>query len=262
MTKHLIAGASALAVAAMLAVAPAHASQFASFDPNGNATNFTWTNLGLGGSISGSGQVYFDYTNAGVNSILNATLTVTGSTAANPGVSEAYFDGTHYYQGVDTGTISLVYSGPTTTVGGITYTKDVTNLLTVNYTNAVIEGTTGGLLFSDNLIPTATTAFSSDLLTFPASGDEEFDINLTTSANAITSTGADTDAGSAATPASLSTFSAVASGAFTDTLAPSVPPPPSTPPLAVPEPASWAMMLIGFGLVGGVARRRSALTAA
>jgi hypothetical protein len=26
---------------------------------------------------------------------------------------------------------------------------------------------------------------------------------------------------------------------------------------AVPEPATWAMMIMGFGLVGGVMRRRS-----
>jgi hypothetical protein len=29
----------------------------------------------------------------------------------------------------------------------------------------------------------------------------------------------------------------------------------------VPEPATWAMMIIGFGLVGGVMRRRSAVAA-
>lgn len=32
---------------------------------------------------------------------------------------------------------------------------------------------------------------------------------------------------------------------------------PSTPAAAVPEPASWAMMIAGFGLVGGALRRRS-----
>ncbi len=35
-----------------------------------------------------------------------------------------------------------------------------------------------------------------------------------------------------------------------------VPPPP-----AVPEPAAWAMMIVGFGAVGGVMRRRRSLTA-
>ncbi|HWJ70962.1 MAG TPA: PEPxxWA-CTERM sorting domain-containing protein [Sphingobium sp.] len=33
------------------------------------------------------------------------------------------------------------------------------------------------------------------------------------------------------------------------------------PPPAVPEPASWAMMIIGFGLVGGTLRRRAMRTA-
>ena len=34
------------------------------------------------------------------------------------------------------------------------------------------------------------------------------------------------------------------------------PPPPPPPPPAVPEPATWAMLLLGFGLVGTAARRR------
>ena len=36
------------------------------------------------------------------------------------------------------------------------------------------------------------------------------------------------------------------------------PPPPPPPPAAVPEPATWAMLILGFGLVGGAMRRRSA----
>ena len=41
------------------------------------------------------------------------------------------------------------------------------------------------------------------------------------------------------------------------TVPPPVTPPAITPVPAVPEPATWAMMLIGFGLVGGLLRRRS-----
>ncbi|MGN6849580.1 MAG: PEPxxWA-CTERM sorting domain-containing protein [Sphingomicrobium sp.] len=33
------------------------------------------------------------------------------------------------------------------------------------------------------------------------------------------------------------------------------PPPPPPPPPAVPEPASWAMMLVGFAAIGGMLRR-------
>jgi hypothetical protein len=36
------------------------------------------------------------------------------------------------------------------------------------------------------------------------------------------------------------------------------PPPPPFPESSVPEPASWAMLITGFGLVGGIARRRRA----
>jgi hypothetical protein len=35
-----------------------------------------------------------------------------------------------------------------------------------------------------------------------------------------------------------------------------VPPPPPPPPLAVPEPETWVMLVGGFGLIGGVLRRR------
>jgi hypothetical protein len=37
--------------------------------------------------------------------------------------------------------------------------------------------------------------------------------------------------------------------------------PPVTPPSAVPEPATWAVMLLGFGVIGGALRHRAARTA-
>ena len=42
--------------------------------------------------------------------------------------------------------------------------------------------------------------------------------------------------------------------------APPPPPPPPPPPGGVPEPASWAMLIVGFGLTGAAMRRRKAAT--
>ena len=39
-----------------------------------------------------------------------------------------------------------------------------------------------------------------------------------------------------------------------------LPPPPPPPPPGIPEPASWAMMIAGFGLAGAAARRRTRKT--
>lgn len=36
------------------------------------------------------------------------------------------------------------------------------------------------------------------------------------------------------------------------------PPPPPPPPSAVPEPATWLLMIIGFGVIGGALRRKKA----
>jgi hypothetical protein len=60
------------------------------------------------------------------------------------------------------------------------------------------------------------------------------------------------------TPASLSIqFNSTGPSAFSSALTLSVPPAGMT---AVPEPASWAMMISGFGLIGYTMRRRSKTT--
>jgi hypothetical protein len=40
-----------------------------------------------------------------------------------------------------------------------------------------------------------------------------------------------------------------------------VPPPPPPPPPAVPEPASWALMLVGFATIGSMLRREKRIKA-
>lgn len=60
------------------------------------------------------------------------------------------------------------------------------------------------------------------------------------------------------TPASLSVqFNSTGGSAFSSALTLSVPPAGQG---AVPEPATWAMMMLGVGMIGGVARRRKSVT--
>ena len=266
MAKYLFSGVSALSVAlALAAAAPANAAllTFAGFNPNGAAQNFSWTNNGSGGSISGSGATYFNYINIGGNSTFNANLTFSGVT---PSGNDAYYDGGNYYQTVN-GAFSFIYSGATTTVGGITYTHGVTNILSGTFTGGVLEGNTTGIVFSTPDVPTLVN-FTSDVLGFNNVNMEGFSLSLSQVTPVITSTDPDyyadpTDPSSFTTGStSLSSFTALANGTFVSNPLPTIPTQPNTPPVSVPEPASWAMMLVGFGFVGAFARRRSvALTA-
>ena len=51
-------------------------------------------------------------------------------------------------------------------------------------------------------------------------------------------------------------FQAVNAGGGSDKVGAGVPPPPTLNPVSVPEPATWAMMILGFGGMGAILRRR------
>ena len=152
------------------------------------------------------------------------------------GVPLAYFDGY----------LSITYDGPTKTVGGITLTKGVTNLLTDTFTSALFTAAGSAATLADSDF-TGTTVFSSDLLTFDNSVDENFTLGIT----------------SATPPLSfyksgyLKSFAGVSNGNFAATVTG------TCGGGGVPEPASWALMILGFAGVGVAMRGRSkALSAA
>jgi PEP-CTERM motif len=224
----LLAGGAMAAIAAM----SAHATTFAGFVQDGDSTNISWTESGVtGGTLSASAPVYFTYDVAGLSSApVLATLTLSG-TSTSPGS----MSGGNVVQGGINGTFSI--TSPTPVDG-------TTNLLSGSFSGAEIAGpafgsttsvqdslTTGSVSFSTGL-PGTVLSFGSD-----NSGD-----SFSFSGTSLTIL--------ALRGNSPFNFGGVFSGNFAATSAG-----PGAAGAAVPEPATWAMMLIGAGAVGGVLRR-------
>ena len=257
MTKKLLAGASALSIIALLAAAaPAQAATFATY--TASTSNFDFTNNGNGtGTLSGSTLITTFVFQANAGTPYNAKLVWTGTTdgnatalALNPVTKSA----TSAKEKI-TGTFQFIYEGATGTFGGISYVHDSTLLLGGSFTDAVLQisGTTPGSGQGSFSCSSCGSNYTSSVVSLANATGEGFILTL---ANDSTAAGI--------TNHVLKSFVGQSSGQINATVPTIVPPPP--PPLnpspSVPEPASWAMMLVGFGLVGGVARRRKALVAA
>jgi hypothetical protein len=230
----------------MFAAAEAHAVTlitFTTFAESGSGRIIAWKKgpgHSLDGSIfstmaghtsPGSPLVIFNFqdTTHFLSGIM-AKLTLTGTEIGNPATSGAGFE-----QCCIGGSFSFIYEGPdgVTDPAGNVYHTGVTNLLSGAYTLARITGLGTSGAFHDST-DFGTISYTSDIIpdlsTAPAA---DFSIALAAIKPAL-----------GATPGeALNSFRAGASGAFSAAL-------------AIPEPASWAMMITGFGLLGLAARRR------
>jgi len=252
--------ASALALGLAAAAAPAQASVlilFTSFSSgNSNAANIRFVNKGA--SDPDSALIYTTATatstSAGAAKVrisffedpaipdfldLPALFTLNGSVTDTP----ALFDGTTYTQTGVNGAFQFVYAGPTTVLDGKSLVHNSSVLFSGTFSNAWISGR-GGVGGMDLTIANggfATYASNYyDLSNFDPSTDE-FSFHF----GATSPTFARANASSA-----LRTFRAHTGGDFQAALIP------------VPEPATWALMIGGFGLAGAALRRRRSLVAA
>jgi len=230
MSKFAVLGAGA---AMLLAAAPVSAvTIFAAFTPASNQPNIQYSGSVAGnGTISDLGQlVHFSFLNPDGSTngtAFDATMTLNATTGAGATV------GGLAVLPVLTGTISF------TTASAVTYGGHTgTNLLTANFTGGSFASLLGGTTATyGNSTPPNVVNFTSDFLNF--SGSTTRDIAL--AVNAINPPVGVLFGGRRLHSGSVSgNFGAdISSG---------------SPQGAVPEPASWALMFVGFGLAGSVLR--------
>jgi len=237
----------ATGVAFGLGAASAQATTFAEYSATTSAANLEWTQSlsGTGGTLTstgvgGSADTIFSYLMPGLSSLPALfTLTAAPATADDP-AGTAFGD---VFQQNLSGAFSFIYTGSTPfVVGAHTYDTGA-NLLSGTFSGAEIVGPNFGSTASvqDAVLSGGTVNYTSDVIAFASTGDKGVSLELT---SALPFFGA--------TPGnSLSSFTAVSTGSFSADIN-------SIGGAGVPEPATWAAMLVGFGALGAVARRNRA----
>lgn len=238
-----------IGVAAAIGLAASPAAALVTF---GSSNVITTSNIRYVTSTTGSSQIYTTPNNTATSpglalatfSVsdavsgflpLAATLSNFSLSASVPTVTGLSSGSPFSISGVS-GTFSFMAQSPVTAglVTGV-------NLLSAIFTNATLSGTIGGssITLSGNST-SGTLTYTSDFLDFT-------DINTT----AFSLTGNTAAAIGLASSGRINNFRASVNGNFASN------PPPVIP--RVPEPETWAMLVLGFGLVGVAARRRKSV---
>jgi hypothetical protein len=218
--------------------APAFAATFADYSATSSFDNIQWTAAagGLGGALTAVGaSPNADLSFLGVSTLSNLSTTfVYHGTSSAAAVSS----GGYIIQPDLAGRFKFVYGGPAFAYNGHTYSSgDV--LLSGSFTGADIVGRAGSSAgnVNDATLAGGTITFHSPLVSF-GSGQRSYSIEMTSIASPLGVTGSQ-----------LNSFGAVSTGSFEAAIG-------GGGNQGVPEPASWALILIGVGAIGGALRRR------
>ena len=240
--------ASMFGVASALAISTsAQAMTFADYSATSSDANISWTQstsltsgvLSTTG-VGASAATYFSFLTPALSSLadLPALFTLSASAPASDPAQTGL--GQIAEQNLS-GTFSFIYTGSAPLVVGThTYTTGA-NLLTGTFTGAEIIGPNFGSTSSvqDAIVTGGTVSFTSDIANFSPIGDKALSVELTSVLPLL----------SANPSNALSSFTAVSTGSFASDLAA------GGGGGGVPEPVTWATMLLGFGGIGLAARR-------
>jgi len=254
--------ASATVLTLAVVSSPAYAAVEAQFTPDTNANDYAWIQSagGTGGHFTSLGTAgpfvactncvatHFSFLDPSLSALafipttfqLDATAPE-GNPASVNGVgvwAQTGIDGNFKFTYFD----STKAIGSTQTFGGHSLVNGVTNLLSGIFTGAWIQGAGGSGSANVTIANGGHLVLASDELTFNNidTSTEEFALNLLSA----------TPNFGAAAGQSLHSFVANGGGNF------------SAVPLAVPEAATWTMMIVGFGGMGAVLRNRRRLAPA
>jgi len=260
--------AATLAAALAVTAAPASAAVFASFTPDKSAMDYRWINNGGGNSGTGghlftitpSNQgsttalgvaTHFQFLDPSLSSLGFIPTTFTLDASATSGHPASVNNAGVFTQTNVDGHFSFVYSGATTANfngSGITLTHGQ-NLLSGVFTDAWIQGAGGSGSFNLAAINGGSLTMNSSLenFTHAIAGSEEFAMNLLAASPAFGANGCPLGGGNC-TKAEKN-FRANGGGNFSFSS-------------SAPEPGTWALMIVGFGGMGAMVRRRRTAAAA
>jgi hypothetical protein len=226
------------ACAASLVAAPAFAADsFAIFGQQTGVDTVTFANNSDGtGTLSSDGSALFDFKfispflsfldpdlTSYQDAFFSLDATAVGPAAISGGVVE---------QSISNGVITFTRATPL---------EGKTNLLTIAFTDAFLWGPQGA--FGLNLIgsaATGTVTFTSDFVDFSSATERDFNFSIQ---------GMTTPVGLGAGGV-LNSFTADANGIASANAAG-----------AIPEPGTWALMILGFGGMGAMLRTRKRMLA-
>lgn len=264
-TLTTLASAAVLATSIAAAAAPAHADVvlFASFNTgNSNALDIDWVRNGSSGNLFTTATP--TATTLGATAVkftffedpalpdfedLNALFTLSADVNSVPVQS----DGSTYTQtSLDDGSFKFVYNGPTTVLDGMSLVQGVSVLLSGAFNNARLVGSGGVGDLTVSLAHNGDSTFASSFYDFSGlaadSGEFTFHLGRVTPVFKATdpSTGCFNDLCTHVGTTDLNNFRAHIGGDL------------QAYQLSVPEPATWGLMIMGFGGAGAVLRRRRA----